>query len=103
MCQAARTERPDSRAGAAEALAAWRDKRFDVPDYYLVIAPAEADGAAADLYLGPLRAVRRRRVAVAGAVGAPAQAGQIVAALRSLEYGPWWPPLDEVPGAARRF
>ena len=90
-------------ACAAEALAAWRDERFDLPDYYLVMAPAEADGAAADLYLGPLRAVRPRRVAVAGAVGAPAQAAQILAALRSLEHGPWWPPLDEVIDAARRF
>ena len=89
--------------GAAEALAAWLDKRFDLPDYYLVIAPAETDGAGADLYLGPLRAVRPRRVAIAGAVGAPAQAAQILAALRSLEHGPWWPPLDEVLDAARRF
>jgi hypothetical protein len=90
-------------AGAAEALAAWRDKRFDLPDYYLVIAPAETDGAGADLYLGPLRAVRPRRVVVAAAVGAGAQAGQVVTALRSLEHGPWWPPLDEVLDAARRF
>ena len=34
---AAGYERP-----AAEALAAWRDKRFELPDYYLVIAPARA-------------------------------------------------------------
>ena len=90
-------------AGAAEALTAWRDKRFDLPDYYLIMAPAETDGASTNLYLGPLRAVRPRRVAVAGAVGAPAQAGQIVTALRSLQHGPWWPPLDEVLDAARRF
>jgi hypothetical protein len=90
-------------AGAAEALAAWRDKRFDLPDYYLVITQAEIDGSGADLYLGPLRAVRPRRVAVAGAIGAPAKAAQILAALRSLEHGPWWPPLDEVLEAARRF
>jgi hypothetical protein len=90
-------------AGVAEALAAWRDKRFDLPDYYLVIAQAETDGAGADIYLGPLRAVRPRRVAVAGAAGAPAQAAQILAALRSLEHGPWWPPLDELLEAARRF
>jgi hypothetical protein len=90
-------------ASAAEALSAWRDKRFDLPDYYLVMTPADADGAGADLYLGPLRAVRPRRVAVAGTVGAPVQAAQILAALRSLEHGPWWPPLDEVIDAARRF
>jgi hypothetical protein len=55
------------------------------------------------MYLGPLRAVRPRRVAVAGAARAPAQAAQILAALRSLEHGPWWPPLDELLEAARRF
>ena len=27
-------------ASAADALTAWRDKRFELPDYYLVIAPA---------------------------------------------------------------
>jgi hypothetical protein len=99
--------------GAAEALAAWRDKRFELPDYYLVMAPAQPDGAAADLYLGPFRAVRPRRVAVASLAGVPAQAAQIVpaqivaaqivTALRSLQHGPWWPPLDELLDAARRF
>ena len=88
-------------ARAAEALTAWRGKRFELPDYYLVMAPAEPDGE--DLYLGPLRAVRPRRVAVAGAVGATARAAQIADALRSLEHGPWWPPLDELLDAARRF
>jgi len=28
---------------AADALAAWRDKRFDLPDYYLVTMPAQLD------------------------------------------------------------
>jgi hypothetical protein len=88
-------------ARAAEALTAWRGKRFELPDYYLVMAPAEPDGE--NLYLGPLRAVRPRRVAVAAAVGATVQAAQIADALRSLEAGPWWPPLDELLDAARRF
>jgi hypothetical protein len=99
---------------AAEALAAWRDKRFDLPDYYLIMAPAQVpgdrphdhaqpDGRGADLYLGPLHTVRPRRVAVVGGAGVPAQAGLIVAAMRTLEHGPWWPPLDEVIDAARRF
>jgi len=114
--------RPEGAAGfevgAAEALAAWRDKRFELPDYYLVMVPAQPDGAAADLYLGPLRAVRPRRVAVASLAGTQAQAAQtvaaqivpaqivaaqIVVALRSLQHGPWWPPLDELLDAARRF
>lgn len=89
--------------GAAGALAAWRDKRFELPDYYLVIAPALHDAAGPDLYLGPLRAVRPRRVAVAGVADSPGQAARLLDTLRSLEHGPWWPPLDELLDAARHF
>ena len=88
---------------AAEALAAWRGKRFELPDYYLVVAPPLQVAAAPDLYLGPLRAVRPRRVAVAGVADSAAQAGQLLDTLRSLEHGPWWPPLDELLDAARHF
>ena len=49
-------------SSAADALAAWQQKRFELPDYYLVIAPAQGSAAGPDLYLGPLRAVRPRRV-----------------------------------------
>jgi hypothetical protein len=89
---------------ATEALAAWRDKRFELPDYYLVVA--QAGGTGPDLYLGPLRAARQRRVAVA-AVGdngdGPGRAARVLDALRSLQQGPWWPPLDELIDVARRF
>jgi hypothetical protein len=88
---------------AADALAAWRDKRFELPDYYLVIAPAQAAGTGPGLYLGPLRAARPRRVAVAGIAGRPGQAARVLDTLRSLEHGPWWPPLDELIETARRF
>ncbi len=88
---------------AAETLAAWRDKRFELPDYYLVIAAAQPDGTSPDLYLGPLRAVRPRRVAVAGIADSPGQASRLLDTLRSLEHGPWWPPLDELIEVARRF
>ena len=89
---------------AADALTAWRDKRFELPDYYLVMAPARPGGAGPDLYLGPLRAVRPRRVAVAGIVDSPAaQTTRLLDTLRSLEHGPWWPPLDELIDTARRF
>ena len=93
-------------AHAAEALAAWRDKLFELPDYYLVAAPAQPSSTGPDFYLGPLRALRPRRVAVAGVTGgadAPAQAALLLDTLRSLEHGPWWPPLDELLDAARRF
>jgi hypothetical protein len=88
---------------AAEALAAWRDKRFELPDYYLVVAAVQAEGTGPDLYLGPLRAARPRRVAVTVAGDGPGRAGRVLDALRSLEHGPWWPPLDELIEAARRF
>ena len=88
---------------AADALAAWRDKRFELPDYYLVVAPAQGSATGPDLYLGPLRAVRPRRVAVAGLADSPAQATRLMDTLGSLQHGPWWPPLDELLDAARRF
>jgi hypothetical protein len=88
---------------AAEALAAWQDKRFELPDYYLVIAPPEAGVTGPDLYLGPLRAARPHRIAVTGAADAAQQAAGLLDTLRALEHGPWWPPLDELLDGARRF
>ena len=88
---------------AADALAAWRDKRFELPDYYLVVAAAQPGGTGPDLYLGPLRAARPRRVAVAAIAGDAGQPARVLDMLRSLQHGPWWPPLDELIDAARRF
>jgi hypothetical protein len=92
-------------ARSAEALAAWRDKQFELPDYYLVAAPEQLDATGPDFYLGPLHAVRPRRVAVAGIAGADAaaQAALLLDTLRSLEHGPWWPPLDQLLDAVRHF
>jgi hypothetical protein len=90
-------------SSAAAALAAWYDNRFELADYYLVIAPAQGSAAGPDLYLGPLRAVRPRRVKVGGLADGPAQSAGVLDALRSLEHGPWWPPLDELLAAARGF
>ncbi len=87
-------------ARAAEALAAWRAGRFELPDYYLVLA---AVGQEPDAYLGPLRAARPRRVAVVVADEGPGEAARVLDALRSLPHGPWWPPLDELIDGVRRF
>jgi hypothetical protein len=95
---------------AAEALAAWRAKRFELPDYYLVLADEAApDGAGAagerraDFYLGPLRAVRPNRVSVAAGASTETQAEALLSELGSLRHGPWWPSLEEVIAAARGF
>jgi len=106
---------PDAAAGFEEtvvdALVAWRAKRFELPDYYLVIAPPEDTATGPDLYLGPMRAARPHRVAVAATAGPEDAAGSggrasaisLLDTLRSLPHGPWWPPLDELLDAARRF
>jgi hypothetical protein len=89
---------------AAEALAAWRARRFELPDYYLVLADKSAPGeSAADFYLGPLRAVRPSRVSVAAGAAPQAQADALLAELGSLRAGPWWPSLEEVFATARGF
>jgi hypothetical protein len=88
---------------AAHALAAWRARRFELPDYYLVLAGTSGPAAPPDFYLGPLRAARPHRVAVVPAAGGPEQAAGVRDALRSLRHGPWWPPLDELLDATRRF
>jgi hypothetical protein len=110
---------------AAEALAAWRANRFELPDYYLILAPGwsvptgkgaglrqqekEHAGSAGteeqrpDFYLGPLRSVRPHRVAVVAAAEPAEQAAGLLSALGALRHGRWWPPLEEVIDAARRF
>jgi hypothetical protein len=106
---------------AAEALAAWRARRFELPDYYLVLAEeaaphgaggpsvteaASGSGAGerrADFYLGPLRAVRPNRVSVAAGASPAAQADALLSELGSLRHGPWWPSLEEVFRTARSF
>jgi hypothetical protein len=88
-------------ATARETESAWRARRFELPDYYLVLA--RTDSAAPDPYLGPLRAARPRRVAVVPAGDGPGDAARVIDALRSLPHGPWWPPLDELIDSIRQF
>ena len=102
---------------AAKALAAWRVGRFELPDYYLVLArgagatglggtsagAADVGEPGPDFHLGPLRSARPHRVAVVAAAEPAQQAVGVLQALGSLRHGPWWPPLDEVIETARRF
>ena len=103
--------RPQGPAGfeqeAARALAAWHAGRFELPDYYLVLATAleasEAGDQRPDFHLGPLRSARSHRVAFVAAEEPAQQAAGVLHALGSLRHGPWWPGLDEVIDIARRF
>ena len=86
---------------AVEALAAWRAGRFELPDYYLVLAREDTEGP--DFYLGPLRSARPHRVVLVPEQEPGQQAAGVLHALGSLRHGPWWPGLDEVIEVARRF
>jgi hypothetical protein len=91
-------------AKARETEAAWRARRFELPDYYLVLARADdADSGVPDPYLGPLRAARARRVVVVPAGDGPGEAARVIDALRTLPHGPWWPPLDQLIDSIRQF
>jgi hypothetical protein len=87
---------------AAKAVAAWRAGRFELPDYYLVLA-TDAGEHGPDFHLGPLRSARPHRVAVVPATEPAAQAAGVLQALGSLRHGPWWPPLDQMIETARTF
>jgi len=97
------TEAFELRAG--EALAAAHAGQFELPDYYLVLAPdaATPDEPRPSFHLGPLRSVRPNRVAVAAAAEPAEQAAEVLSALGSLRHGRWWPSLDEIIKTARRF
>jgi hypothetical protein len=99
---------------AAGTLAAWQARQFELPDYYVVVAPAPDGATGPDLYLGPLRSARPRRVVLAatsgpagpghaGTAASPAIAAGLLDTLRALDHGPWWPPLDELLESARGF
>ena len=106
MWDVSRPEGPASfEQEAAKVLSAWRSGRFELPDYYLVLAagPAEGGDQGPDFYLGPLRSARPRRVAFVAATEPAQQAVGVLHALGSLRHGPWWPGLDKVIEVARTF
>jgi len=105
MWDVSRPEGPaEFEAEALKALTAWRSGRFELPDYYLILAAGpEAGDQGPDFYLGPLRTARPQRVALVAATKPAQQAVGVLQALGSLPYGPWWPGLDEVIEAARTF
>ena len=89
---------------AGEALSAWRANRFELPDYYLVVAEEAArDESHPDFYLGPLRSVRPHRVAAVAAAEPAERAAAVLTALGSLRHGRWWPSLEGIVATARGF
>jgi len=94
---------------AVEAVEAWRAGRFELPDYYLVLAEKPAPQRdqqpeqRPDFYLGPLRSLRPHRVAVAAASEPAEQAAEVLSVLGSLRQGRWWPAADEIIATARGF
>jgi len=107
MWDVARPQGPDGfELAAAQALSAWRAGRFELPDYYLVLATDTEPGRGEpgpDFHLGPLRSTRPHRVAFVPATEPGAQAAGVLQALGSLRHGPWWPRLDEVIATTRQF
>jgi hypothetical protein len=102
MWDVSKQEGPDGfEQEAVKALAAWRAGRFELPDYYLVLAREDTEGP--DFYLGPLRSAQSNRVVLVPGPEPAQQAAGVLHALGSLRHGPWWPGLDEVIEVARRF
>jgi hypothetical protein len=91
---------------AARVLAAWRSGRFELPDYYLVVAP-ERDVEAAphpnDFHLGVLASQRATRVVPVPVQPVHEGHAALRSSLANLPSGPWWPPLDRLVEAARSF
>jgi membrane-bound metal-dependent hydrolase YbcI (DUF457 family) len=87
---------------AVQVVSAWRAGRFELPDYYLVLATEPAEHGP-DFHLGPLRSARPHRVAFVPPAEPAQQAAAVLHALGSLRHSPWWPGLDEVIETARTF
>src|SRR5262245_34755239 len=106
-CGRCRGGRAAARRSNCGPRTAWRANRFELPDYYLVLAEEAGTGPGAgqpaDFYLGPLRSVRPHRVAVVAAAEPAAQAAGLLSELGSLPHGRWWPSLEEIFRTARGF
>ena len=87
---------------AGSLIMAWRSGRFELPDYYVVVAHEEAHDA--DFHLGFLKSQRPGRVVVVPIADHHGElALRILSALPALPQGPWWPAVDRLMDAARDF
>jgi hypothetical protein len=92
---------------AGRALAEWRHRRFELPDYYLVLTEpsAELEGdRPADFHLDFLKSQRSARVVgVVPAGEVRASVHRVLVALSRLPQGPWWPSLERLVDSSRTF
>jgi hypothetical protein len=72
------------------ALARWRARAVELPDYYLLLDPDAWDATRRHWYLGVLSAAAPPRVVPLRTTA------EVQAALRRLPAGRWWPPLDRL-------
>ena len=72
-------------------LQRWRARSLDLPDYYLVVAADQLPETARHWYLGVLADAASHRVVVVEDDDA-----EVVAAVRGLRAGRWWPDLDRL-------
>lgn len=91
---------------AGRLLEAWRSGRFELPDYYVVLAPEHQTPGTPhpnDLHVGVLGSERPSRVVPVPAQTMAQGGAALRSALGSLPSGPWWPPLDRIVASARSF
>jgi hypothetical protein len=96
---------------AGEAIAAWRNGRLQLPDYYLVVLnepappaePATPEPHQYDFHLGVLRSERPSRVAEVAGAEVAETAARTLQTLARLRHGPWWPSVDRLIESIRSF
>lgn len=72
-----------------ETLRRWRAGSLELPDYYLVLTPDAMPETRRHWHLGLLHDAAPARVVLT-------REDDALAALATLRYGPWWPPLDRL-------
>jgi hypothetical protein len=82
-------KRGDLETSIAEAVARWRSRTIELPDYYLVLDAESLPDTMRHWYLGVLRAAAPARVV-------PVDATAVERALSHLPAGRWWPDLPDL-------
>lgn len=75
----------------ADAVARWRARSIELPDYYLVAGLDELTPTRRHWYFGVLHTAAPGRV-----IPVTASPSAVLEALQALSSGPWWPPLDRL-------